>query len=49
MSFTTHEFLEDRVYELEQEILGLKRELADAQAAWAQDRPELEECACAAG
>ena len=47
MSFSTYEFLEDRVYELEQEILRLTRELADAQAM-VQDRPGLEECACTA-
>jgi hypothetical protein len=35
MSFSTHEFLEDRVYELEQEIAGLRRELGEAQAALA--------------
>jgi hypothetical protein len=39
MSFSTHEFLEDRVYELEQEIAGLKRELGEAQAALAQQAP----------
>jgi hypothetical protein len=48
MSFSTHEFLEDRVHELEQEILRLRRELAEAQAALAPDRPG-EECACPAG
>jgi ribosomal protein L29 len=47
MSFSTHEFLEDRVHELEQEILRLKRELADARAALPQDRRELGECDCA--
>ena len=50
MSFSTHDFLEDRVYELEQEIAALKRELGEAQAALAQHQPEAQfdesRCAC---
>jgi hypothetical protein len=32
VSFSTQDFLEDRIYELEQEIKGLKRELSDTKA-----------------
>jgi hypothetical protein len=50
MSFSTYDFLEDRVYELEQEIAALRRELGDAQAAVEQHQPEPQfdesRCAC---
>jgi hypothetical protein len=49
MSFSTYDFWEDRVYELEQEIAGLKRELGEAQAALAQQssEPIFNESRCA--
>ena len=50
MSFSTYDFLEDRVFELEQEIAALKRELDAAQAASAQHPAEAQfdesQCAC---
>jgi hypothetical protein len=50
ISFSTYEFLEDRVFELEQEIAGLRRELGEAQAALGQHSPEGQfdenQCAC---
>jgi hypothetical protein len=32
VSFSTQDFLEDKIFELEQEIKGLKRELLDAKS-----------------
>ncbi len=50
MSFSTHEFLEDRVFELEQELAALRRELSLARADLGQHSPDAQfdqsPCAC---
>ena len=50
MSFSTYEFLEDRVFELEQELAALRRELSKARADLGPHSPDAQfdqgQCAC---